>query len=73
MPEGKVRHEANESERPIDLRRLSYKRLPKSAGKNFRQVTPILDQKVFNDQRPVIPDKEVVEAIDVKERRKNCD
>lgn len=68
-----VRHEAEREQRPIDLRGFSNKGLPKSAGKNFRQVPPVFNQKVFNNESPVIPDKEVSEAIGIKKRCKTHD
>jgi len=72
-PEGEVHHEAKRNQRPVDLRRLSHERFPKGAGKNLRQVAPVLDQKVLDDQSPVVPDKEVAEAVCIKDRCKTGD
>jgi len=42
-PERKVCRKAQQDERPVDLRRLSQERLPKSTGKDLRQVAPVFN------------------------------
>jgi len=72
-PEGKVRHKAKGNERSIDLGGLANQRLPKSTGKDFRQVSPIFDEKILDDEGPVVPDKEVVEGIEIEDRSQSGD
>ena len=72
-PEGKVRHEANGNQGPIDLGRLSYQRLPKGAGENLRQVPPVFNEKILDDESPVVPDEEIGEAVGIKKNGKAGD
>ena len=72
-PEEKVGHEAHQHERPVDLGRLAQEGLPKGAGEDLRQVAPVLDEKVLDNECPIVPDEEIAEAVAVEKRRESCD
>src|SRR3990167_1118280 len=67
-PQSEVCHEAHGNQGPVDLRGLSNKGLPERAGKNLRQIRPVPDEKILDNESPVIPDKEVTEAVYVEKR-----
>ena len=67
-PERKVRHETEREQRLIDLRGFSHEWFPEDAGENLRQVAPVSNKKVLDDESPVIPDEEVTETVAIEER-----